>query len=132
MLAAGKSSLVSHLQSHGRAASSLMIGSVRTLFVPYGAGSRRRINQNTFAATRKRSGSKPKIDITSAMPLSPQGKIFLRLLSLRGYEEGISLRGCHDVFSVSSQEEAWRCSLFRFPPGFISLSHLKYSKSLLP
>jgi hypothetical protein len=74
MLAAGKSSLVSHLQSHGRAASSLMIGRVRTLFVPYGAGSRRRINQSfSAAAVKKRSGGKPRVDIASAMPLSPQG-----------------------------------------------------------
>jgi hypothetical protein len=54
-----------------------MIGRVRTLFVPYGAGSRRRVGQNASAvAARKRSAGKPKIDITSTMPLSPQGKIF--------------------------------------------------------
>jgi hypothetical protein len=49
-----------------------MIGSVRTLMVPYnGAGSRKRIYQKvSTVAVKKRSGGKPNIDITSPMPLS--------------------------------------------------------------
>jgi hypothetical protein len=95
MLAAGKSSLVSRIQSHGRVASSLMIGSVRTLIVPHGAGSRQKISQKVSAATiRRRIGGTPKIDITtSAMPLSPKGaiiveSIFCRYEAARNMETG--------------------------------------------
>jgi hypothetical protein len=76
MLAAGKASqslVVSHLQSNARVGSSLMIGSVRTLFVPSGSRKKMYKHFSATAAVGKRIRGEPSLDVCRAMPLSPQG-----------------------------------------------------------